>query len=143
MIPISSSQDTTGPLAKSVWDIAAILEIMAVHDPEDLYSEAADPFRQKNYTQFIDPDGFKDLRIGIPREPFWNQTQWGYRSAINPAVNATLAKMRSLGAQVIDPVVVPNADRWSYAFVGGAVRDTAGRSQIRKPPSPAMIRYAH
>ncbi|PVH95468.1 amidase signature enzyme [Periconia macrospinosa] len=132
VIPISSSQDTTGPLAKSVWDIAAILEVMAAHDPEDVYSAAAEPFRYQNYTQFLDPNGFEGLRIGIPREPFWNQTQYGYRSAINPAVNDTLEKLRSLGAEIIDPVVMPNADRWRYEFVGGAVRNTAGRAQIRE-----------
>ncbi|KAH8728263.1 amidase signature domain-containing protein [Phaeosphaeriaceae sp. PMI808] len=129
--PISSSQDTTGPLAKSVWDIAVILEILAAHDPNDLYSEAAEPFRQKSYTQFLDPNGFQGLRIGIPREPFWNQTQFGYRSAINTAVNATLERLRSLGAQVIDPAVMPNADHWRYEFVGGAMRNTAGRAQTR------------
>ncbi|KAH7303806.1 amidase signature domain-containing protein [Stachybotrys elegans] len=141
VVPISSSQDTTGPLAKSAWDIAALLEIMAVHDPDDWYSEAAEPFRHKNYTQFLDPDGFKGLRIGIPRDPFWNTTLFGYRASINPAVNATLDKLRSLGAEIIDPIVFPNAERWTYPFVGGPVRDTAGRIQIQYDIKTDMANY--
>ncbi|OMP86695.1 Glutamyl-tRNA(Gln) amidotransferase subunit A [Diplodia seriata] len=70
VVPISSSQDTAGVMAKSVWDITAIFEVMAAHDPENAYSAPADPFRRENYTQFLGDDGFQGLRIGIPREPF-------------------------------------------------------------------------
>ncbi|KAF2621872.1 amidase signature enzyme [Macroventuria anomochaeta] len=126
VVPISSSQDTTGPMAKSVWDIAALFEIMAVHDDEDAYSAAANPFRHKNYTQFLNPDGFQGLRIGIPREPFWNQTYQGYRSTINAGLEATFEKMRSLGATIIDPIEFPNAKDWKYSFVGQATRTNNG-----------------
>ncbi|KAK2018405.1 amidase signature enzyme [Colletotrichum eremochloae] len=116
VVPISSSQDTTGPLAKSVWDVAALLEIMAVHDDEDAYSVAAEPFRLKNYTQFVDGPSFKGLRVGVPREPFWNQTFQQYRAATNPALDAVLDKMRDLGVEIIDPVVLPNEADWRYPF---------------------------
>jgi amidase len=132
VIPISSSQDTTGPIAKSVWDIAALFEIMAVHDEEDEYSVAANPFRHKNYTQFLDANGFQGLRIGIPREPFWNQTYQGYRSAIDAGLEATFDKMRALGATIIDPVVFPNAQEWKYDFVGQSKRTNNGTVVVRK-----------
>lgn len=119
-------------MAKSVWDIAALFEIMAVHDPEDAYSEAADPLRRQNYTQFLDGNGFQNLRIGIPREPFWNQTSQGYRSAITAGLEATFEKIQSLGATIVDPVVLPNAEKWKYSFVGGAERNSNGTIVIRK-----------
>ncbi|KDN59835.1 putative glutamyl-tRNA(Gln) amidotransferase subunit A [Colletotrichum sublineola] len=141
VVPISSSQDTTGPLAKSVWDVAALLEIMAVHDDEDAYSAAAEPFRLKNYTQFVDGPSFKGLRVGVPREPFWNQTFQQYRAATNPALDAVLDKMRDLGAEIIDPVVLPNEADWRYPFVGGAKRDSAGAIIIRKSTAMPRTQY--
>ncbi|KAK1957486.1 amidase signature enzyme [Colletotrichum sublineola] len=141
VVPISSSQDTTGPLAKSVWDVAALLEIMAVHDDEDAYSAAAEPFRLKNYTQFVDGPSFKGLRVGVPREPFWNQTFQQYRAATNPALDAVLDKMRDLGAEIIDPVVLPNEADWRYPFVGGAKRDSAGAIIIQHDTKEDMANY--
>jgi amidase len=113
-------------MAKSVWDLATLFEIMAKHDEEDNYSAAANPFRYENYTQFLNASGFEGLRIGIPREPFWNQTYQGYRSVINAGLEATFDKMRSLGATIIDPVVLPNAQGWKYTFVGQSKRTNNG-----------------
>ncbi|KAL1634239.1 hypothetical protein SLS58_010783 [Diplodia intermedia] len=141
VVPISSSQDTTGVMAKSVWDVAAIFEVMAAHDPEDAYSAPAEPFRRENYTQFLGDDGFQGLRIGIPREPFWNQTAEGYRSAINAGLEATFEKMRALGATIIDPVVLPNAEDWKYTFVGGAVRNSNGTVIIQYDVKADMAQY--
>lgn len=91
---------------------------MAVHDPEDLFSQAANPYRHTNYTQFLDSHGMKGLRIGIPRNPFWNQTFQGYRPVINSGLEATFSRMRELGATIIDPIEFPNAEKWKYTFPG-------------------------
>ncbi|KAF9690741.1 hypothetical protein EKO04_011553 [Ascochyta lentis] len=92
-----------------VWDLAALFEIMAKHNEEDDYSAAANPFRYDNYPKFINARGFEELCIGRPREPFWNQTYQGYRPFINAGLEATFDQMRSLGATIVDPVVLWNA----------------------------------
>ncbi|KAK7742401.1 hypothetical protein SLS53_004547 [Cytospora paraplurivora] len=123
VVPISSSQDTTGQLAKSTWDVAALLGLMAGYDEKDSYSLAAEPYRKTNYTQYLVDNGFKGLRIGIPRYPFYNTTVTGIRDAIPPAIDAAIEKLRELGATIIDPVTLPNAEDYTYTFPGQAARD--------------------
>lgn len=132
VVPISISQDTTGPMAKSVRDIAITLEIMAAYDPEDPFSEAARPFIKENYTQFLDPKGFKGMRIGIPRFPFYNSSDLGgSRQAAVQATLNTFDKLRSLGATIVE-APLPNSDKWKYTFVGGAKRVNNGTIQVRE-----------
>ncbi|EYE92434.1 amidase signature enzyme, partial [Aspergillus ruber CBS 135680] len=118
VVPLSLSQDSTGPLAKSTWDVAALLSIMAVHDEEDSYSQAAEPFRKKDYTAYLKKDGFKGLRIGVPRYPFFNASITGARSEANGAIDKALLEIQKLGATVIDPVTFPNAEEFTYAYPG-------------------------
>ncbi|RFU32807.1 hypothetical protein B7463_g3586, partial [Scytalidium lignicola] len=144
VVPVSSSQDTTGPMGKSTWDIAAALGIMAADDPEDEYSAAAIPFRHTNYTQFLKKDGFKGLRIGIPRNPFWNatfDTFTGFRSDLIPKMEASLVKMEAFGATIIDPIEFPDPDAYSYGFPGGANRTNNGTIRIQYDVRNDMAQY--
>lgn len=134
VVPLSLSQDATGPLAKSTWDIAALLSIMAVHDEEDSYSLAAEPFRKKDYTVYLKEDGFKGLRIGVPRYPFFNASITGTRSRSEaiPAVDEALVEMQRLGAIVIDPVTFPNAEGFTYAYPGLPERSNNETTLLRE-----------
>ncbi|RDW75523.1 hypothetical protein BP6252_06665 [Coleophoma cylindrospora] len=141
VVPISSSQDSTGPLAKSAWDVAAMLEIMIGYDTEDTYSLAAQPYRYTNYTQFLSKDGFNGLRIGIPREPFFNTTFSGLNESINAAINSTLLKMKELGAIIIDPVEFPNAEDYKYTFPGQAARTNNATIRIQYDFKADLAQY--
>ncbi|KAF7552349.1 hypothetical protein G7Z17_g4394 [Cylindrodendrum hubeiense] len=129
VVPISSSQDTTGPLGKSTWDVAVALDIMAAEDPDDPYTLPVAPFRPKSYTKFLDSNGFKGLRVGVIREPFFDtSTKRGKLMA--STFDKALKKMTSLGA-IVRETPLPNYEAWNYTFVGGAERANNGTIQIQ------------
>jgi amidase len=128
IIPISSTQDTSGPMAKSAYDAALILENMVGYDVNDTATYAAVNHTQTNYTQYtMAPYAtFQGMKIGVPREGFFNETLSGnapeikYVSSISEggrdadhtkssiAVDAAIAKIRSLGASIQDPANLPS-----------------------------------
>jgi amidase len=105
IVPISSSQATTGPLAKSSWDIAAALSIMAgTSEPDDRLSTSANRFRRANYTQFLTPSGLKSLRNGVPHQLRLNNARFpAYLTMELEGAFDTLRK-------AVDPVLFGNPD---------------------------------
>jgi amidase len=87
IVPISASQDTAGPMARTVRDVAILLGVMA--DPE---SKAA-----TDYTRFLDPRGLRGARLGIARKFF--ESNAPLDAFLNGCVNA----LKKAGAEVIDP----------------------------------------
>ena len=79
----------------------------------------AEPFRQDNYTNFLDPEGFKGLSVGVLRDPFFQKITTLDRITIT-AFNEAIRKMSSLGATILE-TPLPNAPGWNYTFVGGIV----------------------
>src|SRR5207237_2414734 len=67
IIPIAHSQDTAGPLTRTVRDAAILLNVLAVSDPQDPATEALQ--RPADYTSVLDKDGLKGARIGVPSDP--------------------------------------------------------------------------
>ncbi|MHB8448817.1 MAG: amidase [Rudaea sp.] len=108
IIPIAHSQDTAGPMARSVADAAVLLTAIAGSDPRDSASHDADAHRV-DYTKFLNPNGLKGARIGVVRK----------LAGFNPDVDAVLAQniaaLRAAGAVVIDPVVLPNLGKYDDA----------------------------
>lgn len=133
VVPNTISQDTTGPMGKSAWDIAAALSIMAEYDPEDPDALSAAPFIQEDYTKFIDADGFQGLRIGIAREPAYNisAAKTDREKLAIEATFATFDRLKELGATIVE-TPLPNSDQWQYEFIGGPKRVNNGTIQLRK-----------
>ncbi len=67
IIPISHSQDTAGPLTRTVRDAAILLNVMAARDPQDPATQSLQ--RPQDYTVGLDKDGLKGARIGVPSDP--------------------------------------------------------------------------
>src|SRR5438094_733830 len=67
IIPIAHSQDTAGPLTRTVRDAAILLNVLAALDPSDPATEALQ--RPADYTSVLDRDGLKGARIGVPSDP--------------------------------------------------------------------------
>jgi amidase len=67
IIPIAHSQDTAGPLTRTVRDAAILLNVLAVTDPQD--EATSDLRRPADYTSVLDKDGLRGARIGIPSDP--------------------------------------------------------------------------
>lgn len=103
IIPIAHSQDTAGPMARTVHDAAILLGALAGTDPRDAATAQADSKRQRDYTQFLDPNGLKGARIGVARKYF------GFNDAVDQLMNNVVAEMKSAGAVIVDP-----ADLESY-----------------------------
>jgi amidase len=103
IIPISHTQDTAGPMARSVTDAALLLGAMTGVDERD---EATRPSRGKalgDYSKFLDPGGLKGARIGVylPRS-------LGKNPLISPIFHEALAAMKAAGATIVDPVKLPS-----------------------------------
>ena len=109
VIPISHSQDTVGPMARSVADAAVLLTVLAGADPEDPahggpggsgeFPVAPDGAGSRlDYTRFLDPGALKGARIGVPRNLY------GFSRAADTIADRALALMREAGAELVDPV---------------------------------------
>ncbi len=103
VIPISHTQDTLGPMARTVADAAVLLGAMTGVDERD---EATRPSRGKaltDYTKFLDPNGLKGARIGV-----YHPRSLDKNPLTNPVLAEALAAMRAAGATIVDPVKMPS-----------------------------------
>jgi len=104
VIPIAHSQDSVGPFARTVADAAILLGAITGIDERDPAAQASVGKFHTDYTQFLDLDGLRGARIGIPR-----QVYFGYSAKTDAIVNAAIDQMRNLGAEIIDPADIPTA----------------------------------
>ncbi|HEV7588736.1 MAG TPA: amidase [Longimicrobium sp.] len=103
IVPISHSQDTAGPMARTVADAAALLSVLAGVDPRDSATAASRGRAQVDYTRFLDPNGLKGARIGVAREKLF-----GYDPHADRVIDAAIEEMRRLGAVIVDPANIPH-----------------------------------
>jgi amidase len=101
VIPIAHSQDTPGPMARTVGDAAILLNVLAGPDPNDAATEASSSKAQPDYTKFLDPNGLRSARLGIARRFF------GFNADVDRLVDECIAQMREQGAEIIDPIDYP------------------------------------
>jgi amidase len=97
IIPIAHSQDTAGPMARTVRDAAILLGALAGSDPRDKFTIEANAKMQKDYTQFLDASGLKGARLGIARKYF------GFSDAVDAFMNHLIDEMKAAGAVIVDP----------------------------------------
>jgi len=100
VIPIAHSQDTAGPMCRTVTDAAILLSALAGADPTDPATAAA-PGSVPDYTKALDPNGLKGARIGVARAAFGSPE--GDR-----IVNAALEVLKAQGAILVDPIDIPH-----------------------------------
>jgi amidase len=103
IIPIAASQDTAGPMARSVADAALLLATIAGTDPADPATGAAD--RQvRDYRSALDPAGLEGVRLGVAR------AYCGFHERADRLLEDAIGELKKAGAMVIDPVELPPAD---------------------------------
>jgi amidase len=100
IIPISASQDTAGPMARSVADAAALLTVLAGYDPEDPATEPLKSRAAVDYSQFLKRDGLKGVRIGVMRQ------QAGFHDEVEAVFNKAIETLRGEGAVIVEPVEI-------------------------------------
>jgi amidase len=109
IIPISHSQDTAGPMARTVSDAAILLSIMAGADEEDEATQNKERKAYPDYTKFLDKDGLKGARIGVLRKYF------GFLPAVDKIINDALEILKQQGAVLVDPVIIDSLGKFDDA----------------------------
>jgi amidase len=102
IIPIAESQDTAGPMARTVADAATLLGILAGIDPKDPATAEAAGHLHTDYTSFLKADSLRGKRIGVARQYF------GYHPEVDRLIEGHFRVLRELGAELVDPVEFPN-----------------------------------
>jgi amidase len=111
IIPIAHSQDTAGPMARTVADAAILLGAMTGVDAQDAATKGSRKRSATNYTKFLDRDGLKGARIGVARN------MAGTNPRVTRIFEHCIEVLKHLGAVVIDPADVPNFDKFSKTEV--------------------------
>ena len=114
IIPISSNQDTAGPMARTVADAAVLLSALAANGTD--------------YTQALDPNGLRGMRLGVARKFF------GYNRDVDALMESAIAEMKRQGAVIVDPADLPTYGKFDdsefdamlYEFKDGLNRYLAG-----------------
>ncbi len=102
VLSISITQDRAGPMARSVYDVAALLSLVAGFDPEDLYTqESIGKIPEEGYTAFVDADGLEGARLGVLRDLFSSSPEEAEGVAL---IEAAVADIKAQRATVIDPI---------------------------------------
>jgi amidase len=104
IIPIAASQDTAGPMTRSVSDAALMLAAMAGVDPSDA-ATGASAGKPTDYAKSLVKDGLKGMRIGVARNFF------GSSDAVDAIIENELEVLKAQGATLVD-VKLPNTDKY-------------------------------
>ncbi|KAG6867533.1 hypothetical protein C0993_001583 [Termitomyces sp. T159_Od127] len=107
-VPISSHQDTVGPMARCVADAAVVLSAIAGKDPDDS-DTLSQPDVIPDFSNALNSRALEGKRIGVPRRVFLDDEK-GSRSDVLVSFEEALEVIRSLGATVVDPADLPSAD---------------------------------
>ncbi len=100
VVPISHTQDTAGPMARTVADAATLLGAMAGVDPNDPATLASRGKSLTDYTKFLDARGLRGARIGVVRGLF------GYNEFVDKLADEAIAAMKDQGAVIVDPAEI-------------------------------------
>ncbi len=107
IIPISHSQDTAGPMTRTVRDAAILLGAMTGIDPEDEYTKEKSKVKSHtDYTKFLDANGLKGARIGVFRQYF------GFLPQVDELMEKSLEVLKKNGAVLIDPVKMDTLEKF-------------------------------
>ena len=106
IIPIAHSQDTAGPMARTVTDAAILLGALAGIDARDEMTKAGAGKSLNDYTKFLDANGLRGARIGVHRKGF------GFNDDVDKLMNECIEAIKNLGAAVIDPADIPTAGKF-------------------------------
>ena len=107
IIPIAHSQDTAGPMTRTLTDAAILLGVMAGIDANDAVTKESTGKAQVDYTKFLDPNGLRGARIGVARKYF------GFSEPVDKLMAAAIDTMKHLGAEIIDPADISTTGKFA------------------------------
>ena len=119
MMPANPATDTLGPMTRTVRDTAILLEVLSGYDPNDPITAYAVDQIPNSYTALLETDSLNGARIGVIREPMDPKTDRAsddYKK-VRAVIDRSISDLESLGAEVIDPVIVPDIRSASDTYV--------------------------
>ena len=136
VVPLNSTADVAGPMARTVADAVAVFDVVAGSDPADSVTAGADGKRARNYNAFVTRGRLKGARIGMLRQAY-------ERATLDPEVNAVFMKavadLQAQGAIIVDPARVDSLDAIQRMQRGGCNRFKADLERYfaaRAPNAP-------
>lgn len=134
-----------GPMARSVTDLAKLLDVMVGYDPEDpVTALGVGNAPTVSYTNFLKEDGLKGARIGIIREPFGNNSDPASDDfkKVDAVFDKAVEELKAQGAIVIDPIVIPDLNKLIAMRAASAEESAASLEHwlSRNPSSPYKTR---
>jgi amidase len=110
IIPISHTQDTAGPMCRTVRDAAILLGVLAGVDPEDEATAASKDKGHTDYTQFLEENGLKGARIGVVRGAIGHPL-------VRDLFSTALEVLKKHGATLVDPANIPTQGRYNSSEI--------------------------
>lgn len=143
IIPISATQDTAGPMARTVADAAALLGPLTGIDASDDRTSDSEGKSYQDYTQFLDENALKDKRIGILEGTF------GYHERVDEIFESVKATILAQGAEIIEDVKVNEEGAYGnsglelllYEFKDGLNKYLATRSDAKVKSLADVIQF--
>jgi len=109
IVPISHTQDTAGPMARTVTDATILLGALAGIDPADAATRPSSNKWHADYREFLKPDGLRGARIGVARNFF------GFNPTVDHIMDESIAAMKNAGAAIIDPANLATKGKFDEA----------------------------
>ena len=143
ILPIAHTQDTAGPLTRTVRDAAILLNVLAAKDPQD--PATADLQRPDDYTSSLDADGLKDARIGVPSDPA-DPANDVYYGKLGPRATAAMGEV--VAALEAQGATIVRANIPTEGWIGGPGTDMAilnrnPESKTRNEPARRSIVFVY
>src|SRR3981081_234117 len=106
IVPISHSQDTAGPMARTVRDVAILLGAMAGAGPQDFATAASKGKIFSDHTISLEPAGLKGARRGVVRK------YCGFNDGVDQLMDTLIGEMKRVGAEIVDPAEIPTVGKF-------------------------------
>jgi amidase len=137
VIPIAHSQDTPGPMARTVRDAAILLSAMAGVDARDSATAAGAGKVSADYTSFLNPHGLRGARLGVARKYF------GFNDDVDKLMNDTLGLLKREGAEIVDPADLPSHgkfDATEFTVLLYELKTDLNAYLAARPGAPASLK---
>ncbi len=99
VMPVAAPQDTVGPMARTVADLALLLDIIAGPDPQDPATMVPDALKTTGFVSFLTGDALRGARLGVARDLM------GSHEGVDGVIEAAIDTLRDLGAEIVDPAL--------------------------------------
>ncbi len=107
VVPLDGVRDTAGPMARSVTDMTILLDVIVGPDPDDAATARSAGHLLPSYLPFLKKDGLTTARLGVLRQVFPPQVT---DARIIAHFAQTIAELTAAGAEIVDPLIVPELD---------------------------------